>query len=201
MSLHTLLAMFVSAYLSFFVSLLVHEMAHSAVAWKKGAASALISVSFLPHLYLPMSPKLDESKYEVLPSGDKVKILLAGLTANLLVWGLAALVLRFFGSSLPALLYSFILFLALANLAEVASYATVGAVRPVSDIKFLLAEFPRLPAAAIYVPSTLLCVCFVYLTSRLFPAQAEVAYWAFFITVYVLLGGSRIVLTSDWKRR
>lgn len=201
MSALALLTTLGTAYLSFFVSLLIHEASHSAVAWRKGAASTPISVSFLPYLYLPMSPKLDETKYGSLPSGDKVKILLAGLSANLLVWGLAAFVLWILGDSLPAFLYSFVLFLSLANLAEAASYTTAGAVRPVSDIKFLLDELPRLPAAAIYVPATLFCAFFVYLTTQLFPVQAELAYWVFFFAVYAVLCGSRIVLTADWKWR
>ena len=190
-----------TAYLSFFLALFIHEAAHSAVAWKKGATSAPISVSFLRYLYLPMSPKLDETKYGDLPSGDKVKILLAGLSANLLVWGLAAFVLWILRDSLPAFLYSFVLFLSLANLAEAASYTTAGAVRPVSDIKLLLDELPQLPTAAIYVPASLLCVFFVCLTARLFPARAALAYWVFFFAVYAVLCGSRIVLTTGWKWR
>jgi len=89
--------------------------------------------------------------------------------------------------------------LALANLAETASYTTVGTARPISDIKDLLAELPRLPAAAVYVPSTLLCGLFVYFSCQLFPARQAAAYWAFFFAVYALLSASRIVLTSGGK--
>ncbi len=94
----------VMACLAFVFSLLIHELSHSTVAWIKGAARSPISVRFLPYLYLPIAPNLDEIKYEALASREKVHILLAGLGANLLVWGLMILILWTDGGALHPVL-------------------------------------------------------------------------------------------------
>jgi hypothetical protein len=191
----------VMACLAFVLSLLIHELSHSTAAWIKGVARSPLSIRLLPYLCVPIAPDLEEDKYEALASRDKVFILVAGLAANLLMWGVAILVLSVLRSGLHPVLYGFVLFLALANLAEAASYTTVGAAHPISDIKALLAELPRLRASAIYIPSTFLAGLSVYLSSQLIPERQAVAYWAFFFSVYVLLSGSRIVLTPGGNPR
>ena len=184
-------------YISFFVALFVHESAHSWMAWRKGAADGPLSIRYLPYLFLPISPHLDDDKYNRLPSSDKVKILLAGVGMNLIVWGVSLVLLGMWRAQLPQYWQVFLLFLALANMAEWASYLTVGAIYPISDIKLVLAELPRLSAAVFYLPGVALLTIGIYLMSNLIPPDQRTLYWVYFAVVFLLLSGSRVLLTSN----
>jgi|GEM_PF-1551173 len=188
------------AYSAFAISLFAHEAAHSLVAWRRGVAARPISVRFIPWMLVAYTPILDKRKLKCLERRARIQIHGAGIAANLVIWVVAGAILVGAGGLLHPALYLLLLLLMLANLAEAASYLTFGAIWPVSDVRWVLKEFPGTATAAIYLPGGILTGCLLWATTLFFRSGHMAVCWAFFWSEFVLLSSSRIVLTGAWRR-
>ncbi|MFR1707749.1 MAG: hypothetical protein ACLSV2_02515 [Clostridium sp.] len=104
---------------------------------------------------------------------------------------LSLLMLKF---SLSQHIREFILLILISNFAELESYITFGAIKPISDVKFILRSM-NTKSYVIYIPGIILLVLGLYFLDTYILMENEFGYSIFEAVFYIIACSSRIILT------
>ena len=179
-------------YITVWITLFLHEFSHAFFGWLFGVCRSPVSIGYLPLIKLPMTPLLEEIEMNKLSKSKQLLIHSGGLLMNLFI---SASLLLFNNTSIFTE-YSrmFILLFIVSNFAELESYMTFGAIRPISDVKFIL-ELINQQRWSIYIPGILMLITGIYFLCTSLLQKNEYGYLIYFIVFYGIACSSRIILT------
>jgi hypothetical protein len=181
-------------YLAVWSTLFLHEFSHAFWGWLFGVCQSPVSIGYLPVIKLPMTPLIDEKKVKKLASYKQLLIHAGGLLMNLLMFILVSLIVLKNPTFFSSYIRSFILLIIVSNFAELESYITFGAIKPISDVKFIL-QVANKNNSMIYIPGIILLLVGVYFLQTYIFKENEVGYLVFLAIFYVTACSSRIILT------
>lgn len=179
-------------YLSVWFTLFLHEFSHAFWGYLFGVCKTPLSIGYLPILKLPMTPLINEDKLSKLSTYKQLLIHSGGLLMNLFMFILLSLLMLKF--SLSQHIREFILLILISNFAELESYITFGAIKPISDVKFILRSI-NTKSYVIYIPGIILLVLGLYFLDTYILMENEFGYFIFGAVFYIIACSSRIILT------
>jgi hypothetical protein len=181
-------------YLAVWSTLFLHEFSHAFWGWLFGGCKSPVSIGYLPVIKLPMTPLIDEKKVKKLASYKQLLIHAGGLLMNLLMFILVSLIVLKNPTFFSSYIRVFILLIIVSNFAELESYITFGAIKPISDVKFIL-QVSNKNNSMIYIPGIILLLVGVYFLQTYILKENEFGYLVFLAIFYVTACSSRIILT------
>lgn len=186
-------------YIAIWTTLFLHEFSHAFFGWLFGVCKSPISIGYLPWVKLPMTPLIDDNKIKELNSYKQILIHSGGLLMNLfLALGISFIVLKY-----PTIFKSytrvFILLFTVSNFAELESYITFGAIKPISDVKFIL-QVTKVKSYIIYIPGVILLCLGMTLLQKYILQESEFGYLIYFMLFYAVACSSRIILTRPTSK-
>jgi hypothetical protein len=184
-------------YLALWLTFFFHELTHSTVAWIYKVCKNPFSIGYLPVLKLPMTALIDQKRNE-LSVREKVFISGSALLTNLFIFILGIILLIYTNIFSSYYLRIFILLFIISNFAELTSYVTIGAIKPISDIKYII-EACKISRWKIYIPGFILLVIGVIILRNYVLRSSEFGYFVYYLIIYLTLVFSRIILTKTPK--
>lgn len=182
-------------YFAVWITLFSHEFSHAFLGWVFGVCKSPISIGYLPWIKLPMTPLIEEAKMKRLSKYKQLLIHSGGLLMNLFLFISISLILFKNTSIFTQHIRIFILLFIVSNFAELESYITFGAIRPISDVKFILQIIGQ-QRWKIYIPGMLMLIIGIYFLYTYLLQKNEYGYLIYFIVFYIVACTSRIILTS-----
>ena len=181
-------------YITVWITLFLHEFSHAFFGWLFGVCKSPVSIGYLPVVKLPMTPLLEEIEMNKLSKSKQLLIHSGGLLMNLFLFISASLLLFNNTSIFTEYSRMFILLFIVSNFAELESYMTFGAIRPISDVKFIL-ELINQQRWSIYITGILMLITGIYFLCTSLLQKNEYGYSIYFIAFYGIACSSRIILT------
>lgn len=181
-------------YLAVWITLFFHEFSHAFFGWLFGVCRSPLSIGYLPIVKLPMTPLLDENKSKMLDKYKQILIHSGGLLMNLLMFVLVSILILVNAITPTSYMMTFLLLFIMSNFAELESYITFGAIKPISDVKFIL-KITGIKNYIIYIPGLILLIMGVYFLQTYIIPKGQFGYLIFFAVFYATACCSRIILT------
>ncbi len=189
----------VIGYLAVWSTLFLHEFSHAFLGWLFGVCKSPVSIGYLPGINLPMTPLIDENKIKKLVPYKQILIHAGGLSMNLLMFILVSLIVLINPTFFNSYFRAFILLIIVSNFAELESYITFGAIKPISDVKFIL-QVANKKNYMIYIPGVILLLIGIYFLQAYILQKNEFGYLIYFAIFCVTACSSRIILTRPTSR-
>ncbi|WP_291580072.1 hypothetical protein [Clostridium sp. UBA6640] len=181
-------------YLAVWITLFFHEFSHAFFGWLFGVCKSPISIGYLPVVKLPMAPLVDQNKLEMLDKYKQILIHSGGLLMNLSMFILVSILILVKVITPTPYMMTFLLLFIMSNFAELESYITFGAIKPISDVKFIL-KVTGIKNYIIYIPGLILLIMGVYFLQTYIIPKGQFGYLIFFAVFYTTACCSRIILT------
>lgn len=181
-------------YLAVWITLFFHEFSHAFFGWLFGVCKSPISIGYLPIVKLPMTPLLDENKLKMLDKYKQILIHSGGLLMNLLMFVLVSILIVVNAITPTSYMMTFLLLFIMSNFAELESYITFGAIKPISDVKFIL-KIANIKNHIIYIPGLILLIMGICFLQTYIIPKGQFGYLIFFVVFYATACCSRIILT------
>jgi hypothetical protein len=189
----------VTGYLAIWITLFLHEFSHASFGWLFGVCKSPISIGYLPGFKLPMTPLIDENKIKTLTRNKKILIHAAGLLMNLIMSILISIIYLNNSVLSNGYIHVFVILIIISNFAELESYITFGAIKPISDVKFIL-QCLNQKNFTIYIPGLILLFIGIYLFCTYILQGNELGYLIYFSVFYITACSSRIILTRPTSK-
>lgn len=186
-------------YLAVWITLFLHEFSHAFLGWLFSVCKSPVSIGYLPGVKLPMTPLIDESKIKKLDTYKQILIHAGGLLMNLLMFIIVSLIVLRNPTLFNPYIRAFILLIIISNFAELESYITFGAIKPISDVKFIL-QAANKKSYIIYIPGAILLLAGLYFLKVCILQENEFGYLIFLAVFYVTACSSRIILTRPTSK-
>lgn len=184
----------VIGYLAVWITLFFHEFSHAFFGWLFGVCRSPISIGYLPIIKLPMTPLLDENKLKLLNKHKQILIHSGGLLMNLIMFILGNILILSDVITSTSYIMTFLFLFTISNFAELESYITFGAIKPISDVKFIL-KAANIKNYVIYIPGLILLIMGIYFLQTYIIPKGHIRYLIFFVVFYATACCSRIILT------
>jgi hypothetical protein len=178
-----IIVIIIIGYIIVWITLFLHEFAHAFFGWLFGVCRSPVSIGYLSLIKLPMTPLIEEIEMNKLSKSKQLLIHSGGLLMNLFLLISASLLLLNNTSIFTEYSRMFILLFIVSNFAELESYITFGAIRPISDVKFIL-ELINQQRWSIYIPGILMLIIGVCLLYTSLLQKNEYGYFIYFIAFY-----------------
>jgi hypothetical protein len=181
-------------YVAVWITLFFHEFSHAFLGWLFGVCKSPLSIGYLPVVKLPMTRLINEDKIKKIENYKQILIHSGGLLMNLLMSLLLGLIIISNPFTFNFYIRGFILLFIVSNFAELESYITFGAIKPISDVKFIL-QVSQKRNYMIYIPGLILLILGIYALNTYILQENEFGYLIFGAIFYIVACSSRIILT------